>query len=229
MPGNGGGSFPTATNFSIARGSGAFGIIAADFNGDGKRDVATANRGTFNILVLLGNGAAVVIYATGTHPLLPFALSVLHSRNRGMSYTHLVYHIVFGTKDRAALIGAAWEHDLYRSLAATVGNHKGELIEINGTPDHVHMLVRLLPATAVADFLRELKSVSSKWIRRNHEPRFTWQRRYGAFSVSESDTVAVRDYIRDQKRHHTRRSFDAEYKAILQRHSIEFDERYLWD
>jgi REP element-mobilizing transposase RayT len=146
-----------------------------------------------------------------------------------MSYTHLVYHIVFGTKDRAALIAPAWEHDLYRVLVATVKNHKGELIEINGTADHIHMLVRLLPATAVADFLRELKSVSSKWVRRNHEPKFTWQRRYGAFSVSGSDQREVRDYIRDQKRHHTRRSFDSEYKSILRSHSIEFDERYLWD
>jgi REP element-mobilizing transposase RayT len=146
-----------------------------------------------------------------------------------MSYTHLVYHIVFGTKDRAPLIAAEWEHDLYRNLAATVANHRGVLIEINGTADHVHMLVRLLPATAVADFLRELKSVSSKWVRRNHEPEFTWQRRYGAFSVSESDQSELRDYIRDQKRHHTRRSFGSEYKSILRSHSIEFDERFLWD
>ncbi len=146
-----------------------------------------------------------------------------------MTHTNLVYHIVFGTKDRAPLITPLWEHELYRSLAATVGNHKGELIEINGTTDHVHMLVRLLPATAVADFLRELKSVSSKWIRRNHNPKFRWQRRYGAFSVSESDTAVVRDYIRQQKRHHTRRSFDSEYRTILRSHSIKFDERYLWD
>lgn len=146
-----------------------------------------------------------------------------------MSHTHLVYHIVFGTKDRAPLIAPGWEHELFKFLAGTVKNHKGELIEINGTADHVHMLVRLQPSTAVADFLRELKSVSSKWVRRIHHPKFTWQRRYGAFSVSASDQREVRDYIRDQKRHHTRRSFEAEYRTILRSHGIEFDERYLWD
>jgi len=146
-----------------------------------------------------------------------------------MSYTHLVYHIVFGTKDRAPLIGTTWEHDLYRYLADGVRSQKGKLLEINGTADHVHLLVELPPATALADFLRELKSVSSKWIRRRHDPRFTWQRRYGAFTVSETDQMEVRDYIRAQKRHHQRRSFDSEYKTILRRHSIDFDERYLWD
>ena len=146
-----------------------------------------------------------------------------------MSYTHLVYHIVFGTKDRAPLIEPAWEHDLYRYLSDSVRNQKGTLLEINGTSDHVHLLVELPPATSIADFLRELKSVSSKWIRRRYEPRFTWQRRYGAFTVSEADQMEVRDYIRGQKRHHQRRSFDSEYKTILRRHSIDFDERYLWD
>ena len=96
-------------------------------------------------------------------------------------------------------------------------------------PDHVHLLVRLGPVEAFADFMRELKSGSSGWAKRNHQPKFSWQRRYGAFTVSESASDAVRNYIRNQKEHHTKQSFEDEYKELLRLHNVDFDERYLWE
>lgn len=82
---------------------------------------------------------------------------------------------------------------------------------------------------ALSDLMRELKAGSSKWVRRTHQPKFGWQRRYGAFSVSESASDAVRKYIRDQKAHHQDQTFEQEYVSLLRRHHVDFDERYIWD
>jgi putative transposase len=146
-----------------------------------------------------------------------------------MSHTHLLYHIVFATKDRAPLINSAWEDELYRYIGGIIRNHKGEAIEIGGMPEHLHVFARFEPVEAVSDVMRDVKASSSKWIRRVHEPKFGWQRRYGAFTVSESASEAVRRYIRDQKIHHTKHSFESEYIELLRRHRVDFDEKYLWD
>jgi REP element-mobilizing transposase RayT len=145
-----------------------------------------------------------------------------------MSHTHFLYHIVFGTKDRLPLISPEWELDLYSYLAGIVKNCAGRSLEINGTPDHVHVLARLQPTPAFPDFMRELKAGSSRWIRRSFDPNFAWQRRYGAFTVSESASDAVRRYIKGQKEHHRVQTFEDEYKGLLIKHGVEFDERYLW-
>ena len=146
-----------------------------------------------------------------------------------MSYTHFLYHIVFGTKDRMPLIHSDWENELYKYLGGIIRNCSGEPIEIGGDRDHTHILTRLEPTIAFSDFMRELKSGSSRWIRQMHLPKFSWQRRYGAFSVSESASLSVRKYIRGQKEHHKRQTFEDEYKGLLSKHQVEFDERYLWD
>jgi putative transposase len=145
-----------------------------------------------------------------------------------MSHIHFLYHIVYGTKSRVPLIHESWESELYKYLGGIVKNHDGVPIEINGMPDHVHLFVRLGQKEAFADFLKELKASSSHWAKR-YEPKFSWQRRYGAFTVSESASEAVRKYIRNQKEHHKSQSFEDEYKALLRRHKIDFDEKYLWD
>jgi len=126
------------------------------------------------------------------------------------------------------LIASEWEDELYRYLAGIIKNHGGEAIEINGMPDHAHILARLVATEAVSDFMRELKASSSKWAKQ-HNAKFSWQRRYGAFTVSESVAPKVRQYIRDQKEHHRKRAFEDEYVSLLRRHRIDFDERYLWD
>lgn len=146
-----------------------------------------------------------------------------------MSHTHFLFHIVFGTKDRVPLISETWESEMYRYLGGIIKGHKGIPIEINGMPDHVHLLVRLGPVDAFADLMRELKASSSKWAKQKHQPKFSWQRRYGAFTVSESASNAVRNYIRGQKEHHKKQGFEDEYKDLLRLHKIEFDERFLWE
>ena len=144
-----------------------------------------------------------------------------------MSHTHLLFHIVFRTKGGFPLINRDWENELYAYLGGVVKNHMGMPIEINGIADHVHLLVRLVPCDFPA-FMRDLKAGSSKWAKR-HEPKFAWQRRYGAFTVSESVSGAVRDYIRRQKEHHRKQTFEDEYLELLRRHQVKFDDKYLWE
>jgi REP element-mobilizing transposase RayT len=146
-----------------------------------------------------------------------------------MSYTKIHLHIVFATKDRLPLISHEWEDEMYRYLGGIIRGLGGESIEINGMPEHVHVLGRFLPVLAVSDAMRGLKANSSKWARKTHQPKFGWQRRYGAFSVSESLLETVRHYIRHQKQHHRTRTFDDEYRELLRLHRIDVDDRYLWD
>jgi REP element-mobilizing transposase RayT len=145
-----------------------------------------------------------------------------------MSYTNLLYHIVYATKGRAPLITSTLKPHLHQYLGGTVRGLGGVPIEINGVEDHVHLLVRLKPVISVSDFLRELKSTSSGWAKRKTKGRFAWQARYGAFTVSESQVDRVRLYIRNQEEHHRKVSFDDEFKALLLAHQIEFDEDHLW-
>ncbi len=145
-----------------------------------------------------------------------------------MSHTNFLFHIVFATKDRLPLISPSWEKELYMYLAGIVKNHSGVPVAINGMPDHVHLLIRLSLHISFPDFMRELKASSSRWAK-SKEPTFAWQRRYGAFSVSESACEDVADYIRKQRKHHLKRTFEREYMRLLQLNQIEFDERYLWE
>ena len=111
-----------------------------------------------------------------------------------------------------------------------VRNIHGKLIDSNGRPDHVHCLLSLPPALAVAEALRVIKSNSSLWVHETrHRAAFAWQAGYGAFSVSQSNVPAVVKYIRDQEQHHRKISFQDEFIAFLKAHRIPYDERHIWE
>jgi putative transposase len=145
-----------------------------------------------------------------------------------VSYTKLLYHIVYGTKERAPLIGASLRPRLHQYLAATVRGLGGFALEINGVDDHVHLLVRLKPMLSLSKFLSQLKASSSGWARKQTGGKFAWQARYGAFTVSESQVERVQCYIRDQEEHHRKTSFEEEFKALLRAHHIDFDAAHFW-
>ena len=119
-----------------------------------------------------------------------------------MSYTNLLYHIVYATKERAPLITKTLRPRLHEYLGGTVRGLGGIAFEINGTNDHVHILAKLRPTISVSEFLSKLKSGSSGWAKRQTAGRFGWQARYGAFTVSESQVERVRKYIRNQEENH---------------------------
>jgi REP-associated tyrosine transposase len=145
-----------------------------------------------------------------------------------MSYTNLLYHIVYGTKDRLPLITKELRPDLHRFLGGLVNNLHGTPLEINGVADHVHVLARVKPVISISEFLSKFKSQSSGWANRKTRGRFKWQVKYGAFTVSHSQVERVRKYIRNQEALHSRISFEEEFRALLSSHGIEFEEKYLW-
>ena len=145
-----------------------------------------------------------------------------------MSYTNLLYHIFYATKERAPLITSMLRPRLHEYLGGTVRGLGGVALEINGTNDHVHVLAKIRPTISVSEFLSKLKSGSSGWAKRQTNGRFGWQARFGAFTVSESQVDRVRRYIRNQEAHHRKQSFEEEFRALLSAHRIDFDERHLW-
>ena len=145
-----------------------------------------------------------------------------------MSYTNLLYHVVYAAKERAPLITNTLKPRLHEYLGGIVNGLGCIPIEINGVSDHVHLLVKLRPTISVSDFLSKLKANSSGWAKRQTKGRFAWQARYGAFTVSESQVDNVTAYIRNQEKHHQKFSFEEEFKALLRAHQIDFDETHLW-
>jgi putative transposase len=146
------------------------------------------------------------------------------------TYSNLLYHIVFSTKERRQLIVPAIEKDLHGYIGGIVKGIEGKLLEINGVADHVHLLVKLPPKIAVSDGIREIKANSSKWLNEEKSKfyKFGWQDGFAAFSVSESQVDRVRGYIRNQKQRHKRMTFKEELVAMLDKHRIEYDKRYIW-
>lgn len=146
------------------------------------------------------------------------------------SYTNLIYHIVFSTKDRKPLITSEREGRLYEYIGGIIRGLGGILLIINGVDDHVHVLAKLRPDRSVSDVLRDLKANSSGWMHDVFPDArdFSWQNGYGAFTVSESQVGNVTDYIAKQKQHHLNESFEREFVTILEKNGISFQMKYLW-
>ena len=148
-----------------------------------------------------------------------------------MPATHLSlhYHIVFSTKDRHPFIADDWRGRLHEYIGGLIRAAEGVPQAVGGTTDHVHLLVGLPAKIAVSSFVQDIKQTSSRWI---HETigvkNFAWQQGYGAFTVSVSNRPSVKEYIADQLEHHRVKSFQEEYLAMLKKHEVEYDERYLW-
>jgi hypothetical protein len=104
-------------------------------------------------------------------------------------------------------------------------------ILVGGDVDHIHALFSLSRKWTIADLVEEVKTSTSKWIKRKggEFQQFYWQSGYGVFSVSQSNVEKVRAYIANQKEHHRKQTFQDEYRALLRKYQIEFDERYVWD
>ena len=146
------------------------------------------------------------------------------------SYTNLLYHFVFSTKNREPLITDDKQPSLYDYMGGILRSHGGISLEINGMPDHVHLLAKLRPDKAVSNLLRDLKANASGWMHKVFPELngFRWQDGYGAFTVSQSQVEQVSQYIRRQQQHHQKKSFKDEFIALLRINGIEFNERYLW-
>jgi len=149
----------------------------------------------------------------------------------GSTLTHLVYHIVFSTKNRQNTVTPTLRETLYPYIGGIIRGEKGTALKIGGTKDHVHILAALPPTLTVSEALRCIKGNSSKWVNEGGslKAHFEWQRGYGAFTVSESMVETVSRYIENQEEHHRTKDFKEEYLVLLQTHGVKYDERYIWD
>ncbi|MCH8878590.1 MAG: IS200/IS605 family transposase [Planctomycetes bacterium] len=145
------------------------------------------------------------------------------------TYTQIYYHIVFSTKNRAPVLGAARREDMFRYIWGIIKNKNCHVYRMNGLENHLHILTSLHPTECLADLVKDIKTGSSRWIRDNRVfPHFShWQEGYGAFTHSIADKDRLIEYIKRQQEHHRRESFEDEYRRLLKDAGIEFDEKYL--
>ena len=145
----------------------------------------------------------------------------------GSTFLSLHYHIVFSTKERRPLIKPAWRSTLHEYLGGTIRGLGGIPEIVGGVDDHVHLLVGLRATHRLADFMQELKKASSIWTAEKHEPMFSWQEGYSAFTVSGTHIEAVRQYIATQEEHHRKQDFVAELKTLLDKNEVKYDPKYV--
>ena len=150
----------------------------------------------------------------------------------GASYTNLLYHIIFPTKNRVPIIVEENTQELYGYIGGIIRSHKGKILEIGGTPDHTHILGLCPKTLTIAEFIKHIKGGSSHWWNEKFQkslPHFNWQRGYGAFTTCESQVEKIRHYIQTQKEHHHKMTFEEEFILFLERNNIEFDKTTMWD
>jgi putative transposase len=149
----------------------------------------------------------------------------------GQSLVKNYIHIIFSTKYRQPLITPKIEAELHTYLGGICNRLECQVIKVGGYTDHIHILCLLSKKIALAKLLEGLKSHSSKWAKTNGDEfkNFYWQDGYGAFSVKATDVDIVVKYIENQHEHHKKKTFQDEYRAILKKYNVEYDERYVWD
>lgn len=140
-------------------------------------------------------------------------------------------HVVFSTKNREPWIAPTVADRLYGYLGGVAKHEGNRLLVAGGMPDHVHLLVSLGREQTIAGTVGRLKSSSSRWVHDSFPALrdFAWQSGYGVFSVSVSQLDTVTNYIQTQAERHAKRSYQAEFRGLLRKHRVEFDERYVWD
>jgi REP element-mobilizing transposase RayT len=149
----------------------------------------------------------------------------------GQSLSQLYVHLVFSTKHREPWLDTKVQDRLFPYLAAALNRQDCPAIKVGGHVDHVHLLFHLHRTKAASDVVGSIKGESSKWMKREvpTSTGFAWQAGFGLFSVSASQVGDVSDYIGRQSEHHRKMTFQDEYRALLRRFDLEWDERYVWD
>ena len=147
------------------------------------------------------------------------------------TFSQIYIQTVFAVEGRLSLIKSDFKEDLYKYITGIVKNQEQKLISINGMSDHVHILIGLRPAMALADLVQEIKADSTNFINKNKwvRGRFSWQEGYGAFSYGHSQLNTIIRYIQNQEKHHGRRSFRHEYLTLLRKFDIAFEDKYVFD
>ena len=147
------------------------------------------------------------------------------------SLSRLWTHLIFSTKDRFPFLKEPeLKNAMHRYLASVLRSNDCEALIVGGTSDHMHALFALSRKYSVATIVKEIKRTSSTWAKEVSPlcRQFHWQNGYGAFSVSQSHLDRVYRYIEQQEQHHRRVTFQDEYRTVLRKYGIEYNEDYLW-
>jgi putative transposase len=147
------------------------------------------------------------------------------------SLSSILIHLVFSTKNRARSITPDIEPELYPYLATVFRNADSPTLTIGGTADHLHILFSLSRTKTVAEIVKDVKADSSEWIKTKGAEfsNFYWQSGYGSFSIGQSSVAKCVAYIARQKEHHKKQSFKSEFRGLLKKYEVPYDERYVWD
>ena len=147
------------------------------------------------------------------------------------SLSRVILHIIFSTKNRELWLDSEVRPRMHAYLATICRDLDAEFVQVDGVADHVHLVTTLPRTLSQAQLIEQIKKLSSKWIKALdvRYRGFFWQRGYGAFSVSPSQLDSVLEYVDKQQEHHCQRTFQEEYRELLRKHGVDFDERYVWD
>lgn len=147
------------------------------------------------------------------------------------TFSQIYIQTVFAVSNRQSLIKPEFREELYKYITGIVKNQGQKLISINGVLDHIHILIGLRPAMALADLVQEIKADSTNFINKKKwlRGRFSWQEGYGAFSYGHSQLDTIIRYIQNQEKHHSRRTFRDEYLTLLRKFDIAFEEKYVFE
>jgi putative transposase len=146
------------------------------------------------------------------------------------TYSQVYLHFVFSTKNRGEIISSDIEERVWSYIGGVAKRHGMTPIQIGGIENHVHALVGVPTTMSSSQGAKALKGDSSYGIRREFQGMvsFGWQDGYGVFSVSRSEIPRVVEYIKNQREHHQKETFEEEYVRLLKLHDVEYDERYLF-
>ena len=147
------------------------------------------------------------------------------------SLSFILVHLVFSTKDRVPYLNGEVQAQLHAYLATLARNAGCECYRAGGTEDHVHLAIRISRTITVADLVEQVKTASSKWVKAEaaNGKDFSWQWGYGCFSVGPKDLDTLVAYIDGQREHHKKHTFQEEFRMLLKKYGIDFDEAYVWD
>ncbi|HMD99214.1 MAG TPA: IS200/IS605 family transposase [Terriglobia bacterium] len=146
------------------------------------------------------------------------------------TYTNILIHALFSTKDRQPSLTPEIRDEAFCYLGGTINELGGQSLLVNGPRDHVHMLFVQPRTLSIADLMEKVKAHSSGWVKERWPDRrhFGWQTGYAAFSVSKSHVEQVKHYIENQEEHHRKVSFQEEVVAFLKKQGVEYDPRYVF-
>lgn len=142
------------------------------------------------------------------------------------TYAQNVVHVVFSTKDRRKVIDREFQAKLWAYVTGICRNLDIYVHSVGGTEDHIHILRQVPPVLTLSKAVATIKANSSRWASEQGH-KFAWQQGYGAFSVSASVIPVVVRYIQNQQEHHKKMEFEAEFVALLKKHGVEFDPKYV--